>query len=70
MISRKELEVVMKLPRKAGLINKYKEIYKLATGVAWNSCLCGEGYNRLYNTCLNFSKDTNKLEKIYGMENN
>lgn len=55
----------MKLPKSAGLVSKYKQIYYIATGQSWNGCLCGSGFQRLYSTCLNFSKDSKKLDEIY-----
>lgn len=67
-ISRKELETVMKLPKSASLINKYKKIWKVCTGRSFDECLCGNGFKRLYTICKACSQDKNKLDKIYGEE--
>lgn len=52
----------MKLPKSAGLVPKYKTIYKIATGSSWSGCLCGNGFNILFTTCLNYSR-TLKVEE-------
>jgi len=59
-MTNEEIHEVMKKPRRAGLVSQYKKIWKQATGEDFRDCLCGNGFNRLYNLCLNYDKKINK----------
>lgn len=52
----------MSKPRSASLVNSYKQIYQMATGKPWKSCLCGNGFNRLWQTCYNYSAALKKQQ--------
>ena len=54
-MDKEEIAVVMALPKKAGLIPKYQQIWFQATGEAWQGCLCGGGFERLYRLCVNYN---------------
>jgi len=51
-----EIKVIMALPKSAGLVPKYKAVWKHITGKPFEGCLCGDGFNRLYNLCKNYSR--------------
>lgn len=53
-MSEKEIIELMSLPKTTNLINKYKEIWLIATGERFNACLCGGGFERLYRLCVNY----------------
>lgn len=54
----------MAKPKSAGLIPQYKKIWLQATGRPFEGCMCGNGFSRLYNLCLNYSKNENKLKTL------
>ena len=54
-----EIAAIMALPKKAGLVPKYKRIWKTATGSDFNDCLCGGGFERLYRLCVNYNNKIN-----------
>lgn len=62
-MTNEEIIVVMKLGKSAGLVSKYKRIWKIATGTDWTSCLCGNGFTRLYTTCKNYATKLENDEK-------
>lgn len=60
-MEKKEINDIMSKPKSANLVNKYKEIWLIATGERFTSCLCGGGYERLYRLCVNYN---NKIKRI------
>lgn len=59
-----EVKEIMAKPKAVELIPKYKLIWKQSTGRPFEGCLCGNGFSRLYNLCLNYSKNDNKLKTL------
>ena len=45
----------MNKPKMSANVPKYKTIYQIATGKPWKGCLCGNGFNTLWQTCKNYS---------------
>ncbi len=59
-----EIVALMNKPRMASNVGKYKAIYQIATGKPWKGCLCGNGWERLWQTCKNYATALkNNLEK-------
>jgi hypothetical protein len=54
-MKQKDIIYTMSLPKSKSKINEYKKIYLIATGKQWKGCLCGNGFTRLYTTCVNYA---------------
>ena len=50
-----EIIAIMNKPKTTSLVPKYKTIYQISTGKPWKSCLCGNGFNTLWQTCKNYA---------------
>jgi hypothetical protein len=54
-MNREEIISTMSKPKSMSQINKYHEIYTLATGKRWNKCFCGNGFNTFFAVCRNYA---------------
>lgn len=46
---------IMSKPLSTTRVPEYKQIYKMATGKNWNSCMCGTGWNNFTRVCINYA---------------
>lgn len=62
-MSNEEIILTMSKPKSAGLINKYKAIFQISTGQPWRGCMCGNGFDRLYNAAKNYALALSKQQE-------
>lgn len=54
-MTNKEIIDLMNKAAQPSKVNEYRAIYKLSTGTDWTQCLCGNGFNNLYNACKKYA---------------
>ena len=55
-MTREEIIELMDKPKQAALIPYYRNVYIIAAGKPWKTCMCGNGFENFYRVCKNYAE--------------
>ena len=53
-MTREEVAEIMTKPKSVSRLPQYRQIYYMARGTTFKGCLCGNGFDNLFNVCLSY----------------